>query len=163
MKLAEIMSVYAGSNGDATTALYRRLEELGPVGEIAVNLFRACKSSERAKTYRPGRGYRGMAYERKQWSMDNLACALAAHAEALAIGWGWGLDEAQLYHCHVLYIDLPTGQVSFHAPDRGIGPPYFKAWDGIRGMGPQRICTWIALLLAPPPLPIAAAAIEAAA
>lgn len=50
--LADLIAVYRGSNGDVTRALYERLEHLGPAGAIAVNLLRACKTTERAKRYR---------------------------------------------------------------------------------------------------------------
>ncbi len=149
--LADILRVYMGSDGEATRALYRRLESLGPAGVVATNLFRACKCSERAKVYRGG-GYRGAAYDRKQWSMDNLARALSEHGEALGIapgtGWGWGEDAAQPHHRWVLYVEIPTGQVSFHTAARGDGPAYAKPWDGIRIQGPTRICKWVAQLLA---------------
>jgi hypothetical protein len=149
--LVDITRIYQGSDGDATRALYARLEALGPAGACAVNLFRAQKSSERAKVYRGGaRGkgsYRGMAYDRKQWAIDNLGAALTEHAEALGIGWGWGLDKAQPVHCWVIYIDLPTGQVSFHATSRGIGPSYAGEWDGVPGHSPDRILRFVARLL----------------
>ena len=48
-----ILTVYEASNGDATRALYERLEALGPVCVVAVNLFRAHKNSSR-KHSRPG-------------------------------------------------------------------------------------------------------------
>lgn len=147
MNIADVLRVYLGSDGDATKALYAQLETLGPVGVIAVNLFRAQKNSERAKVYRGG-GYRGMAYDRKQWAMDNLAAALAAHAEGAGIGWGWGDDPAQPMHRAVLYVDLPTGQVSFHTAARGTGPDYPGAWDGMPGQSPDRICRWVARLFA---------------
>lgn len=147
MSLVDVVRVYEASDGTATRALYDRLEQLGPRGHIAVNLFRAQKSSARAKVYRGG-GYRGKAYDRKQWSMDNIAKILAEHAEACAIRWGWGQDDAQAFHSAVLYIDLPTGQVSFHTATRGAGPDYAGAWDGVRDASPQRICRWVAELLA---------------
>jgi hypothetical protein len=58
--------------GEATKALYARLEACGVQGFLAVQLFRACKSSERAKVYRGGNrqgSYRRQAYDRKQWSL----------------------------------------------------------------------------------------------
>jgi hypothetical protein len=143
MTLIEIMQVYEGSNGDATKALYDRLTALGPVGIVATNLFRAHKNSARAKVYRGG-GYRGQAYERKQWAMDNLARELAAHGDVLQGAWGWAEDAKQEYHRWVLYVDLPTGQVSFHTAARGEGPDYTKPWDGVRDAGAGRICSWIA-------------------
>lgn len=147
----EIMQIYAGSDGEATKALYARLELLGPIGVIALNLFRAHKASARAKLYRGGvrgRGsFRSMAYERKQYGIDNLAAALSSHAEALA--WGWAEDPKQEFHRWVLYVELPTGQVSFHTADRGDGPDFVGHWDGIKEQGSIRICRWIAWLFDP--------------
>lgn len=138
----EVFTVFNGSDGDATRKLYQELEPRGPAGVVAVNLFRACKTSGRAKVYRGG-GYRGMAYDRKEWSLRNLTKALAADATALGITWGWAIDEEAARrnspHQHVLYIDLPTGQVSFHSGERLDGPDYAGAWDGVLGKSPDRI------------------------
>jgi hypothetical protein len=144
MPLSEIMRVYAGSDGEATKALFAELEAIGAAGVIALNVFRAVKNSERAKLYRRGR-FKHAAYDRKQWAMDNLCKALAENAQAIT--WGWGVDEKQPYHRDVLYVDLPTGQVSFHTAGRGDGPDYVGAWDGVRGVGPERICKWVSALL----------------
>jgi hypothetical protein len=144
--LAYVVGVYEGSSGDATKALYERLGGLGPAGTIALNLFRAQKNSARAKVYR--RRYKHAAYDRKQWAMGNLAQALCDHADALNIRWGWGEDPAQEYHRVVLYLDLPTGQVSFHTDVRGDGPDYPGEWDGVRGQSAARICAWTARVLA---------------
>ena len=128
----DVDAIYRGSDGEATKELYRALEQLGPRGIVALNVFRAQKCSERAKCYRGGiRGkgsYSSMAYDRKQWSMGNLAMVLSRHAAALGIAWGWKIDPAQSYHCWVLYIDLPTGQVSFHA-DFATGFKQTTWWD----------------------------------
>lgn len=136
--LAGILKVYDGSSGDATSALYQELEQFGPAGTVAVNIFRACKASERAKGY--GRKYKGAAYDKKDWSISNLVEALVNHAEALNIRWGWREDPKQEFHKWVLYVDLPTGQVSFHLATRYRGPDYTDEWDG----APTRICRWIA-------------------
>lgn len=144
--LTEVLTVYSGSDGDATKALYDRLAKLGPAGEIALNLFRAQKNSERAKVYRGG-GYRGKAYDRKEWAIGNLTAILSVHAETTGIRWGWGIDLKQEYHRHVVYVDLPTGQVSFHSASRGAGPEYPAQWDGAAGTAPSRICQWCAKLL----------------
>jgi hypothetical protein len=152
MDFAQVLAVYTGSDGDATKALYARLGAFGPAGAIAVELFRTQKASARAKVYRGGergRGsYRRMAYDRKGWAMDNLVAALGEHGHRLGIGWGWGEDPARDPHRHVLYVDLPTGQVSFHSAARRSGPDYAKSWDGQRGAVPSRICRWIADLFA---------------
>ena len=145
--LAEVLRVYEGSDGNATTTLYKSLESFGPAGFVALNLFRANKCSQRAKVYR-GRRFKDSAYDRKQWSMNNLCGALGEHATSLGIVWGWGQDTEQVYHNWVLYVEIPTGQVSFHTDHRGSGPDYPKPWDGIRNVSPQRVCMWIAQLYA---------------
>lgn len=150
-QLAYVMMVYEGSNGEATKALYARLEQYGPAGVIALNLFRASKCSARAKVYRggvPGKGsFRGMAYDRKQWSIGNLVKVLAEHSATCGLAWGWGVDNTQPYHRHVLYVELPSGQVSFHTEHRGEGPDAPQPWDGQRGFSAHRICAWTAQLL----------------
>jgi hypothetical protein len=121
--------VYDGSDGELTKRYYVHLTERGVIGFVAMNLFRASKCSTRAKLYRGG-GYKGEAYERKNWSMGNLAHALTLNSESLGITFGWKEDPGQEYHKWVLYVDLPTGQVSFHAATRGEGPDYAGEWDG---------------------------------
>jgi hypothetical protein len=148
---AQVLAVYNGSDGEATRALYARLDQLGTVGAVAVNVFRALKTSERAKIYRGGQrgrgSYRGMAYDRKSWSIDNLAKILAREADDLGLIWGWKRDPSQPRHDWILYIDLPTGQVSYHTAPRGEGPDYLGQWDSIRAAGPDRISRWISELL----------------
>jgi hypothetical protein len=148
--LGRVVAIYDGSDGDATLALYKALETLGSIGHIAVNIFRAQKSSARAKVYRGGNGrgrYRGMAYDRKAWAMDNLDKALSEHAETLGISWGWGIDVSQPKHNVVLYVELPTGQVSFHTEARGKGPDFPGKWDGVRDVAPERVCRFVADVL----------------
>lgn len=146
-----VLRVYRGSDGEATKELYERLAAIGDEGVIALNLFRAQKASERAKVYRGGvRGkgsFRGMAYERKQWAMDNLVRQLIEVGEQCSLVWGWGVDAKQEFHRDVLYVDLPTGQVSFHTAGRGEGPDYPGEWDGMKGQSGDRICRWCARLL----------------
>lgn len=140
------MGIYNASSGEATIALYRRLEALGPAGVVAMNLFRAHKASSRAKAYRGGDNkgsWKSQAYQKKQWSLDNLAKALDTNAADLALTWGWGVDLAEEVHQCVLFVDLPTGQVSFHTAPRGPGPDYPGQWDGAVRQGQNRICRWI--------------------
>lgn len=146
MIFEEILAIYQGSDGKATMGLYSQLGAYGPVGAMAVNVFRACKASERAKLYRGG-GYRGQAYEKKDWSIGNLCDALRDHGEALGIVWGWGRDDRAVGFENVLYVDLPTGQISFHnAYRKDRCPDYGKPWDGMKGQAPTRICRWIATI-----------------
>jgi hypothetical protein len=140
------MRIYQGSDGEATKAMYARLEQRAPAGIIAMNLFRAQKCSERAKVYRGG-GFRDKAYGRKQWSLDLLCAALLEYSERLQIGWGWGEDPKQVFHRWVLYVELPNGQVSFHTEKRGVGPNAPREWDGRRGASPSRICCFVATVL----------------
>lgn len=144
--LDEVRAIYDGSNGEATKALYVRLEALGPIGVVAVNLFRAQKNSERAKVYR-GRGHRSAAYDTKQWAMMNLCNTLLHEGTAAGFAWGWGIDDEQPVHRHVLYVELPTGQVSFHTDHRGSGPDQPHPFDGQHGRSPWRIVQWVAQLL----------------
>lgn len=143
-----VLDAYRGSSGQVTQALFKELEAYGADGALAIDLYRAQKASERAKVYRGGergRGsYKGMAYDKKQWAMDNLCRHLRENGRYT---WGWGVDDKQEYHRHVLYIDLPTGQVSFHNAHRGEGPEYEKPWDGMPGQSPDRICKFIAGVL----------------
>lgn len=152
MALSDIMTIYAGSDGDATKALYQQLQLAGPRGLVAIDLFRACKASERAKAYRGGQRGRGsfrrMAYEKKSWAIENLAANLSDRAADLGIVWGWGIDPSQDYHRDVLYIDLPAGQVSFHTAPRSKGPDYPGEWDGARGQASMRICQFCLQTLA---------------
>jgi len=128
--------VYKGSDGDVTKAFYAELTERGPIGLVAVNLFRAHKCSSRAKVYRGGiRGkgsFKGMAYDRKNWSMENLCKILGEEAGNLSIRFGWKEDpEAEGPYRWVLYVDLPTGQASFHCATRFAGPDYRGEFDGM--------------------------------
>lgn len=139
----EAMDVYTGSNGDKTRAFYQRLSECGPRGHIAMNVFRACKTSERAKNYR-GR-YSGAGYDTKQWSMENI-CKILTDNPGMFV-WGWQHDPATTAFEWVLYVELPTGQVSFHTSYRIQGPDYPGRWDGVRLDAPRRICLFCADVL----------------
>jgi hypothetical protein len=140
-----VLEIYAGSNGDATRALYQQLEAIGPIGVVAVNLFRAQKASARAKVYRGG-GYRGAAYEKKDWSLQNLCRALVEHGDKLAIEWGWREDPAQSFHRWVLYVVLPTGQVSFHASQPHSENRFAGDWDGTH-LSQERIVRFVQSLV----------------
>lgn len=139
------LEIYQGSNGKATKALYAELETLGPRGLVALNLFRACKCSERAKVYR-GHGYKADAYARKEWSMGLLCDILIKHSEELGIRWGWKEDPEQPFHKWVLYVEIPTGQVSFHCASRIKGPDYLGEWDKVKGASAMRIVKWTTMV-----------------
>jgi len=152
--MSSVNDAYNGSDADATIAVYNRLRAIGPRGEIALNLLRACKNSERAKKYRGGNkngSYKRQAYERKDWSIGLLSDILAKFAEQEGIAWGWGYDRAAVGFEYVLYIDLPEfGQVSFHNRTRHAGADYLKPWDGVRGLGSSRIIRFACSVLGDP-------------
>ena len=133
---------------DETVMLYRLLVNLGPAGIVSVNLLRALQASQMAKVYPPQIGRRGH-YDRKDWSLDNLCIVLGLNAKALGVVWGWGEDPERQAHRWVLYVELPTGQVSFHTAARGDGPDYPGRWDGQRGESSKRVIRYAASLLAP--------------
>jgi hypothetical protein len=124
--------VYRGSDGALTRRFYSELGKRGPLGVVAVNLFRAQKCSRRAKKYGPT-AYRGIAYDRKGWSLKHLCDLLQEHGKEFGITFGWGRDEGEPYNKNVLYVDISEiGQVSFHSPERYSGPDYPGEWDGRR-------------------------------
>lgn len=146
-----VRDVFEASDAEATRALYRALEQRGRIGVVAMNLLRAQKASDRAKVYR-GRRFVDAAYERKAWAMGQLCDVLEQNRQAGLMGiWGWKLDpEPPPAIPWVLYVELPTGQVSFHARERGIGPDFPGEWDGARGLSAARIIAWAQSVLALP-------------
>ena len=131
-------SVFFGSNGGATRSFCSELEKKGPLGQIAAQLFRAQKASSRAKVYRGGirhfdgrrESYSSLAYSRKGSVLRVLAELL--QADSCGLKWGWGVDPKQPGVSHVLYIETPQGQASFHSKERFVGPDYDGEWDGQR-------------------------------
>jgi hypothetical protein len=122
-------SVYCGSNGVATRAYYRFLGSTGLPGRIAAQLMRCQKASSRAKQYRGGTtmaSYRDLAYARKGECLKAL-CALLSEQEEVA--WGWNEDPETEIAPHVLYVELPTGQVSFHSDQAFSDKRYAGEWD----------------------------------
>jgi hypothetical protein len=93
------------------------------VGSLAANLFRAQKSSTRAKRYRGDS--QEYAYDRK----GNVLQKVCDLLQSTSFSWGWGVDPRETSARHVLYVDLPQGQVSFHLLERGLGPDYSGKWD----------------------------------
>jgi hypothetical protein len=128
--------IYFGSNAAASRSFCSKLESSGAIGRIAAQLFRVQKASSRAKVYRGGvRGsngqgysYRDMAYERKNECIEQL-CRILEHNSG-GLKWGWGHDDQQFEAKHVLYLELPCGQVSFHCPVRYAGQDFDGEWDG---------------------------------
>lgn len=126
--------VYTQMDGSVTTRYYKQIETRGPAGVLAMNLFRAQKCSARAKVYKQKK-YTQAAYERKQWSVGELCGVLRRHGDALGIRYGWKEDPKTLLWGEiswVIYVELPTGQISFHCPRRGNGPDYERNWDQTR-------------------------------
>lgn len=124
--------VFNQQDGEVTKSYYAELSKRGPLGEIAVALFRAQKRSSRAKDYRRGK-WRRAAYDVKQWSLSEVCRLLAEHGARFGFRYGWKEDASVVFGeraSYVLYVDIPqVGQCSFHSPDRGGGPDYAGEWD----------------------------------
>ncbi len=119
--------IFEQRNGEVTKAYYHVLCARGLMGELAVALFRAQKRSEAAKSYRPGR-FRRDSCEVKNWSLGEVCRVLSAPGVP-AFSWGWKHDPKTPGYEWVLYVDLPSGQVSFHNNGRGVGPDYTGEYD----------------------------------
>lgn len=124
------------NDGQVTQAYYAEMNTFGHEGQLAVALFRAQKRSDAAKRYR-GRSFRGEAYEVKNWSLGEI-CRLLSGPDHNFV-WGWKRDPNTPGFEWVLYVELPTGQVSFHSASRLAGPDYRGEWDGQKGASTQRI------------------------
>ena len=64
---------------------------------------------------------------------DRNQAALGFARLASEAGYNYGVDSLQDPEWPILYIDLPTGQVSWHIPAKeltGKWPTYNKKWDG---------------------------------
>ena len=122
-------AIFLQNNGDVTKAFYAEMNGYGPAGQVAVALFRAQKRSRAAKRYRRGQFTRA-AYDVKNWSLGEVCRILGVHGDKLGIAWGWQSDPKAKGYENVLYVDLPTGQCSFHSPERFAGPDYRGKWSG---------------------------------
>ena len=90
---SQAWNVYLSSKGGATRSYLCQLEKKGQIGRIAAQLFRAQKSSARAKRYRGGLehvSYTDLAYERKGECLQRL-CELLSE-DACGMRWGWQHD-----------------------------------------------------------------------
>jgi hypothetical protein len=134
-------SVFTQQNGDVTKAYYAKMNTFGLKGQLAVALFRSQKRSMAAKKYR-GRRFTRDAYEVKNWSLSEVCRILNAMAAfESAPTWGWKRDPKTKGFEWVLYVELPTGQCSFHSPERLAGPDFPGGWDGM-GQSRDRICAF---------------------
>ena len=138
---------YEESDAAFTRRILRQLEAKGIMGCIAAQLFRAQKSSSRAKEYRGE--YIGHAYARKGECLKRLCDLLVKQGD---LSWGWGTDNQmnEFGPCCILYIDLPQGQVSFHNYERFAGPDYPHEWDN-RQASAERILVFCEAVLSDAP------------
>ena len=133
MKAREI---FEGNDAATTRAYYAALWRRGPIGEFAAHLMRAQKASTRAKRYRGGiagvGSFSDLAYQQKHDALIRLCSWLISLGGTIqpAIRWGWKRDPLQAFAKWVLYVDLPSGQVSFHSIERFGGPDYPAEFDG---------------------------------
>lgn len=151
MTASQVYSGRGSSAGAETRRLLTALRKRGLVGDIAACLFIAQKSSERAKRYgfsgfQGSRGrvsYRDLSYSRKGQALFALCQELQEAGERFPYLWGWrGNADGRASGAlppYVLYVDLPTGQVSFHSHERYPGPEYPREWDGVRKASAGRV------------------------
>lgn len=128
-------AAYEATDYSETRSYLRALANAGRLGRIAAALFAAMRASTDAKTER--RLAKGdplaeitvsrAGYARKRLAMQKV-CELLAH-NAAGLAWGWGNDRRQADCPFVLFVDLPQGQVSFHTPEKLMGPEYAGRWD----------------------------------
>lgn len=128
---------------DFVTALSMR----GSEGALAVSLFQDQYASMKAKTYRR-RSHTSSTYDRKNVALDRLGhwCGIILEDGQ----WGWKRDKNMPSFPWVLYVEIPTGQASFHTKERRTGPRYRKEWDGER-TSRERICRWCDQVMNLPP------------
>ena len=70
-----------------------------------------------------------LAPDVKNWSLGEVCRILGCMAAfESAPSWGWKHDPSTGGFHWVLYVDLPTGQCSFHSPERLSGPDYKGGW-----------------------------------
>jgi hypothetical protein len=131
-------SVFQGSDSARTRRFLSHLEKRGQPGRIAAALFRSQKASSKAKLYSGGiersngefHSYRSLSYQKKSQALKALCSLLLL--DSAGIEWGWVSDEENSRAPHVLYLDLPSGQVRFHSAERFAGPDYRGTLDGER-------------------------------
>jgi len=115
-------------------------------GALAVTLFQAQYASSAAKTSRKrGANKRYKRYERKGTALGYLS----HWCSELEIIHGWKVDQSQPHYRDVLYVDLDTGQASFHSHKRLAGPDYQGEWDN-RVPSFLRVCRFCDLVLKEP-------------
>lgn len=142
----------------------RQLRKLADAGDPYATVLRHLRAAQRASdsaklraasglhrdeyagtdtAYRASRLAVAKDYLHKTWELETAVKNLPA----TTLTWGWGTDPESIPP-HVLYVDLPTGQVSFHMEMRGDGPHYNTEWDGVRGVSGARIEDAIRALVA---------------
>ncbi len=131
---------------EITSGVYQALQAHGTLGYVALNLFRASQCNLDVKQT-TGRRLSREAYERKIWSISLLAETLKQHADKLHLQWGWSVDEAEPRFKHILFVELPTGQVSFNTDKRSLGPKLKANLDGQKGQSGVRICEFVTQIL----------------
>lgn len=146
----------AAAQRAARTRREKKILSATPYGRLLLALREAQARNDSAKLraangrrfcdYYDGSRYARSNYRRSREARANdywnkwLAIQTACHeAEECSITWGWGEDPDVAQAPHVLYFDLPTGQVSFHSSVRALGPDYAGEWDGVPDMADARI------------------------
>lgn len=110
----------------------------GRVGMIGAALLNCQKESSNAKKHLKGHAgaiqSRRLSRERYQQKHQAMAALQVHLKEYQTFNWGWAPDPnpSKSSAVHVLYVDLPTGQVGFHSTQM-LGrnaKVYTGQWDG---------------------------------
>lgn len=154
----------AAAERAAKTRVTRALRKLADAGDPYAGALQQLRAAQRASDRAKSRAATGTHWDdfygshgnyiasRDAIRSDYLDKDIALRAArplltAAGITWGWGSDTGSYAATHVLYVDLPTGQISFHQPARGDGPDYEGTWDGVRDVAEARIEAAIAELV----------------
>jgi hypothetical protein len=159
----------AAAKRAARTRQERKRLSATPFGRLLLALREARECNDRAKSraanglhidyyfgfdssryaqanYRRSRDARWSDYRQKSLALD----AACSEAQRTTIRWGWAQDKLVEDAPFVIYFDLPSGQVSFHAEFRGDGLDYGGEWDGVEDAAWCRIEDAIQLTLDQP-------------
>jgi hypothetical protein len=156
-----IAEIYHGSNAADTRKLLDRVRELGHAGRIAAVIFRLQKTAARWRSYKGSVTRGDYSVSRQTLAKEYITEAAAELARLLTvddygIAWGWHFDRHVKFQDpeHVLIVELPAGQVSWHVISRGVGPDFAGLPDAVdRETAEQRVLAHVSSMIEPAAVP----------
>ena len=118
-----VVKAFYGYDAMAIQDVKARLKAGGLKGELADLLFEAERTDLNAGVCRTTPACSWTSRHRRKWdrwirALKALVSFLDRSASQLGIHWGWQEHENQTGPFWVVFIDLPTGQVFYSAPER---------------------------------------------